>query len=200
MMRVGGAAGLPKDNPFEWCSNWFDEEYVNDDQMMTYWPSTLTDVDWSINMDDQGDTGFLHLWTDKINQEAATDAVCHCGICTRDNGEALELQKRCPPRTRDIAIRNADLITRQSTLPIIGSIIEVVLSFLSRFMTVAARVAAGASRLVQLINKGEKFLKIARKGEKVLSKGADDMKNAADKISKNNKLWQNCLRGKGPNG
>lgn len=83
-------------------------------------------------------------------------------------------------------------------IPITGNVVEIILDFVSVFSSVAARIASGASRLVQLVQKSEKFLSVAKKGEKILSKGADDMKDAAGKITKNDKLWKNCLRGKAP--
>ncbi|KAL9617621.1 MAG: hypothetical protein Q9160_007587 [Pyrenula sp. 1 TL-2023] len=224
MMGVGGAIGLPGGDPYSWCNNWFDENFINDDQLMTYWSRDLTDIDWNVNMDDQSENGFLSLWTKRIQNEEERDSEhCTCGICSRDLDELREVEKRCPAKkrdeeqarwkreqaelakTRDLALRhanaNAALMTRQAqAVPIIGNIVEVVLEFLGVFSRFASTIARGASRLMQLVKKGEKFLSVARKGEKINSKGPDDMKDAASKISKNDNLWKACLRGKGPAG
>lgn len=198
-MSAGGAIGLPTDNPFAWCNNFFDEDFINSDDFMPNWPPALDNVDWAADLDDQSQGGFLDLWTTKIQNEAKLeDHTCMCGICKRD-AEARELQRRCPQKIRDVAIRNPELTTRQGQVVLIlGNMIDIVLGFLGRFATLAARVAAGASRLAQLVSKGEKFLSIARKGEKITSKGPDDMKDAARKITKNDKLWKSYLRGKAP--
>ncbi|KAL9622806.1 MAG: hypothetical protein Q9160_002925 [Pyrenula sp. 1 TL-2023] len=217
MMDVGGTFGLPEDDPFEWCNNWFNEDFVNNDDMMSYWEDDLTDVDWNVNMNDESDGGFLHMWTAEIEAQPVPDAytgVCFCGICNRGltemrDLEKRELERRCPykakVKTRDVALRDTRLRSRQfQFIPFAGEIISVILEFLGDFVSVGARLASlarAATRIASLIKRGEKFVSIAKKGEKIVSKGFDDMKDAAGKIRKfdDGKLWKNCLRGKGPN-
>lgn len=223
MMDVGGTYGLPEDDPFEWCDDWFNEDFVDNDDMMSYWEDDLTDIDWNVNMNDESDGGFLHKWTAEIEAQPVPDVytgVCFCGICNRGVSEMRQLQKRelerrCPPKAkakakakpkaRDVALRDTRLSPRQLPIPFIGDIIGIVLEFLGDFITVGSRLASlaqAATRIATLIKRGEQFVSIARKGEKILSKGFDDMKDAAGKIRKfdDSKLWKNCLRGKGPKG
>lgn len=214
MMDVGVDSGLPEDDPFEWCDNWFNEDFVDDDLMMTYWPAELSEIDWNVNMNDQSDGGFLHQWSAQIESLPVPDVytgVCFCGICNRGVSEMRdlekrELEKRCPPKkqkTRDVAVRDTRLGARQLPIPIIGEIIGVILEFLGDFVSVGSRLASlarAATRIATLIKRGEKFANIAKKGEQIKSKGFDDMKDAAGKMSKfdDGKLWKSCLRGKAP--
>ncbi|KAF2653778.1 hypothetical protein K491DRAFT_717745 [Lophiostoma macrostomum CBS 122681] len=192
------------EHPYSWTTDYFDEDFVQSDDILTYWPSDLGDFD--PNTDDLDKDDWLNKWSDMIQGRMLKEDDTNC------EGTSNNKHKRCPVR-RDVNIVDHTIPTpRTSSAPLatterglivledrqsIPGIVVSVISFLVRLASIFGRFTDAVSTIAKLVPRlagltKDNIFNLAKPG-KGASGGREAMKNAAQKISQN-KNWKNCLQ------
>ncbi|KAL9618116.1 MAG: hypothetical protein Q9160_007123 [Pyrenula sp. 1 TL-2023] len=208
---------LPAADPFQWASEYFDEDFVGSDDMMQNWPD---DVSYTREADIDFDK-MQHAWMKQVNdikedEEWDQNHPSICGLIAGGKNKRCQGKKvrrdgpMGPSLPLPVPISNVrSMIPRakhsKRQFQILGAILEACGIFLRAASGIIPDIVTSATRLASLVARGARqALSLARSGASKASR--QEMKDATEKIVKDaekkeiRKEWKNCLSGKGPDG
>ncbi|KAJ5105234.1 hypothetical protein NUU61_002581 [Penicillium alfredii] len=209
---------MDDDSALDYCSNYFDHDFVTSDDMLQYWPSSLSldAVNTSIDLDSDD---FINPWMAEVKQKNDIAYLGACGNphgigCKRSYDTIDDVENTDSSKNTDLAVPRgldsnppvvtSDLVVRETELAETGGLerrqfqilIEIILAFLGRAVPAFLRLTSLSGRLAKLATQGRGALSIAKRGQAV-AKDAKSMADAAKSISKD-KNWEKCLKGEKP--
>ncbi|KAF1999307.1 hypothetical protein P154DRAFT_577029 [Amniculicola lignicola CBS 123094] len=202
----GAAAGLKRsaeiesregESEYEWVADYFDEDFVQGEDILQYWPS---DVNLDETIDINSDA-YVSLWWDLVQGKLLRE-----GVQVDSRPQSPKAHTATPTLTTGYSsIGNSTSLSHDpekrfvQLIPILADLAlfagRMAAAFLSRLGSVLSRISP---RLAQIAKNTDRLFKVAPKGQGAQG-GREAMKNAATRISKNTN-WKDCLTKGRPNG
>jgi len=203
------------EHPYDWTTDYFDEEFVGSDDRLKDWPPDLDVEKISADVDTQA---FLKQWDEAIDDKKRIGHSCtyvkrsldpRCSqrrsleglyddsdLDTQFSNSSSLLQRHMDP-IYDSRITSNGIQELEKRNPL-AALLSLLGIFGSRLATqviarATASVAAQAPRLANLIQNPGRLFQIASKG-KGAKGGQPAMQSAKQAIMKDNKRWLKCLK------
>jgi hypothetical protein len=193
-----------EEHPYSWTTEFFDEDFMESNDILEYWPSDLADFD--PNTDDLDKDDWLNKWSQIIQSRMLKEDDTNC------DGTSNSKVKRCPVR-RDLgpaeyalstpepssappATTERGLIVLEERQGIPGIIVSIA-SFLLRLASIFGKIKPAVDAIAKLVPRltgltKERLFTLAKPGQGAAG-GREAMKNAAQKIAQNQN-WKSCLQ------
>lgn len=215
-LLMGATSGkLDGEHPYDWTTDYFDEEFVSSDERLQDWPDEINvdEISSDVNVD-----AFLKKWDEYIDDRMRPVTSCW--------SKKRSLARRCPQRKsldeghddlelathstnvssfyqgHTVAVQHLGHLPRSTAeLEKRNPLVILILS-LSGFFTrvavqlvarAAASIAARAPRLASLAKNPDRLFQVAARGQGAKS-GQQGMKDAAKAIRQDYKRWAKCLK------
>lgn len=172
---IPGVNGVP-DNVYEYTTEWFDENFVESDDILEYWPADL-EIDDNSEVDENAFKTTWGMW------KAYEDCEKRVKVRILAPGETAEV---CPPPPSKHRKRFFNLI-----VVFLRVALQVAVDTVLKMGSIAARIGGRFANLLK--SNGNQWFRYADKGKAAARQGVNGMKQAAKYITKN-KHWRNCLQ------
>ncbi|KAF2175663.1 hypothetical protein K469DRAFT_701579 [Zopfia rhizophila CBS 207.26] len=199
--------GIDSDNPWEWTTEYFDEDFLQTDEMLDLWPS---DIEFNPDIDIDNDD-FVKYYTDayqkhldEIQREELKNSR-PCGKNKRciakrgeieievDEGPEVEVEKGPVEVEAEVLDERGEPVEKR-----FFQIIPAILAFLGRAASIAVRfiprIAQVSTRLGNILKDQARLFRVAAPGKGASVQG---MRQAAQQIVKS-PYFRSCIKGGKP--
>lgn len=205
-----------EENPYDWTTDYFDEEFVGSDDRVIDWPLEIDIAQISADVDTDA---FLKTWDEYIDEHKRTASSCNfmgkrslerrCSQkrSTKEWNGGLIMDTQSPNISsvieRDIGpvhdpkgtLRDIDNLEKRNLLIALFEFLGIfggrmAVSIVAR---ATATVAARSPRLAGLLKNPDRMFQVAAKGQGTKA-GSKGMENAKRAIKQDYKRWLKCLK------